>query len=116
MPKGGFSFILGAAIGAVLFAVVSITAGWVVTSGRASASANEMSIQAVKDQLVPVCVHQARADLGITDKLAALKNTDQWQREGFVVKQGWATMPGSDSQATGVARECAAQLVAAASS
>jgi hypothetical protein len=46
-------------------------------------------------------------------KLAALKQEQSWQRDAFVTKQGWATMPGAEEPERGVAIECANQILAA---
>jgi len=116
MPKKyPILFALGGVFGAILFMAVSFSLGWVVTSGRAHATAKETSEQAVIDQLVPICVHQFRSQPDSADKLDKLLGLDQWKREDFVREQGWSTMPGSDSSVHGVARECAARLAESAS-
>jgi hypothetical protein len=103
-------FLFSGIAGAILVVTVSIAMGWIVTSGRAHATAEEMSEQAVKDQLVPTCLHQFHSQADSASKLETLRGLGQWKREGFVTDQGWATMPGSDAPAVGVARECAARL------
>jgi hypothetical protein len=108
--KNTTPFLLGGATGAILVVLVSFAMGWVVTSGRAHATAKEMSEQAVKDQLVPTCLYQFRSQADSASKLDTLRGLGEWKREGFVTDQGWATMPGSDAPAVGVARECAARL------
>lgn len=105
-------YLIGAALGAVVISITGFTAGWVTSSGRATAMAAESSTNAVKAQLVPICLHQSRADAAFDEKLETLRSLGQWKREEFVTQQGWSVMPGSDSDATGVARECAAQLIA----
>ena len=45
-------------------------------------------------------------------KLAALKKVDSWSRGEFVVKQGWATMPGAKDADSSVARSCADKIAA----
>lgn len=103
-------FLFGAAVGALVLMTVGFSMGWVVTSGSASATATQLSERAVKDQLVPICVHQFSFEADSASKLVKLRGMGEWQREGFVKAEGWATMPGSDSPATGVARECAARI------
>ena len=39
-----------------------------------------------------------------------LNETDSWQRGDFVVKQGWATMPGEKEADSAVAVKCAVLL------
>jgi len=103
-------FLFGAAVGAIALITTGFSMGWVVTSGSARATAALMSERAVKDQLVPICVHQFRFEADSASKLAKLRDLGEWQREGFVKAEGWATMPGSNSPAAGVARECAARI------
>jgi len=108
-------FSLGGVFGAILFIAVSFSFGWVVTSGRAYATAKETSEQAVIDHLVPICLYQFRSQPDSADKLAKLSSLEQWKREDFVREQGWSTMPGSESSVEGVAKECAARLAESAS-
>jgi hypothetical protein len=74
-----------------------------------------MSEQAVVDQLALICLHQFRSQADNVSKLSTLRGMEQWKREDFVSDQGWSTMPGSDSPAAGVARECAKRLSEATS-
>ena len=66
-----------------------------------------MTQTAISDRLVPICVGQYNMDADKVAKLAALKKIDSWSRGEFVVKQGWATMPGDNDADSGVARSCA---------
>jgi hypothetical protein len=93
--KNTMPFLLGVVTGAILVGMVSFPMGWVVTSGRAQATAKEMSQQAVKDHLVPTCLHQFQSHADSASKLDTLRGLGKWKREGFVTDQGWATMPGS---------------------
>ncbi len=72
-----------------------------------------MSGQAVQNQLAPICVHQFNEQANRTNRLEALRKLAEWKREKFVDDGGWATMPGSDSSVSGVARLCAANLIKA---
>jgi hypothetical protein len=108
--KNIMQFLLSGVAGAILVAIVSFAMGWVVTGGRAHQIAKETSEQAVKDHLVPTCLYQFRSQADSASKLETLRGMGEWKREGFVADQGWATMPGSDAPAVGVARECAARL------
>ena len=115
MEKGNATkVIFGTIFGGVLFAVVGFSMGWIVTSGNAEAAATSMSDQAVKDQLVPICMYQFRNLDDSEGKLVSLRNVREWERGDYIEKQGWAMMPGSDTTVKGVARECAARLTAKA--
>lgn len=102
--------ILSGILGAALIMVISFSMGWIVTNSLAKSNARDMSYQAVKDQLVPICVHQFHDQAETANKLTALRGLPEFERERFVGEQGWATMPGSNTPATGVARDCAAKL------
>jgi len=91
--------------------VVSFSLGWIVTSGRAYANAEETSQQAVLNSLVPICVYQFRAEADSAAQLETLRKMDEWKRGDFVNEHGWSTMPGSDSPAAGLASECAQSLL-----
>ena len=107
----GIIFLLGSgAIGAILIIIVGLAMGWVVTSGRANASAIEMSDKAVQAQLSKICMHQFKADGASAENLVTIKSLNSWEKEKFVEEHGWATMPGSDSSFSGVARICATTL------
>jgi len=110
--KRRYVFAIGATLGAVSMMILSLSTGWVVTSGLAKTSATNMSQSAVIDSLVPICIHQFKAHDSAANSLLALKKMETWEREGYVSDKGWATMPGSTSPARGVARECASQLIA----
>lgn len=103
-------FVFGGVVGAIMLTIGSFSMGWVVTSGRAEATTKEMSDQAVVDQLVPICMHQFQNQADNAGKLSTLRGMEQWKREDFVSDQGWSTMPGSESPAAGVSRECAKRL------
>lgn len=116
MPKAyPVLFVIGGIAGIVLFVAVSFSLGWVVTSGRAEMTAKETSEQAVLENLVPICVHQFRAEADSATQLDTLRKMEEWKREDFVSKRGWSTMPGSDSPAADVARACAVSLLKEAS-
>ncbi|OGB91229.1 MAG: hypothetical protein A2Z31_07280 [candidate division NC10 bacterium RBG_16_65_8] len=86
--------------------------GW-VTGGTAQKMAETMADDAVIKRLAPICVVQFNLDPGKDQKLVALKGTDSWQRDGYVEKQGWATMPGEKKADRNVAEACANLLMLA---
>jgi len=99
-------FVWGIVVGAIVLLIVIFSAGWVVTNGKAEQMAN----QAVVDKLASICVAQFLQDPNKEERLKELKATDSWQRDSYVEKGGWATMPGEDSPYSMVADECAKRL------
>ncbi|MGB0631896.1 MAG: hypothetical protein ACPGRZ_14505 [Alphaproteobacteria bacterium] len=100
--------IVGAAAGAIVLAIVGFNWGGWVTGDEAS----EMTRNAVVERLVPICVGQYNSDSDKVRKLAELKKVDSWLRGDYVVKQGWATMPGATEADQSIARGCADIIVA----
>jgi hypothetical protein len=104
-------FVGGVVVGAIVLLIVIFATGWVVTSGSAQAKAEEMAEKAVIDHLAPICVAQFLQDPNKEERLKELKEKDSWMRGDYVKETGWATMPGAESPARGVADECARRLV-----
>ena len=104
-------FIWGMVVGVIVLLIVIFSAGWVVTSGSAQAKAEEMAEKAVVDQLAPICVVQFQQDPNREERLKELKEKSYWERGDYVKESGWATMPGAESPARGVADECASRLM-----
>ncbi len=93
--------------GAIVLAIVGFNWGGWVTSG----TAGEMAAEAVVDRLTRICVAQFNQDPKKDQKLKELKETDFWKRDGYVEKQGWATMLGEKKPDSKVAEGCAEQLM-----
>jgi hypothetical protein len=104
-------FVWGMVVGAIVLLIVIFSAGWVVTSGSAQEKAEEMAEKAVVDHLAPICVVQFLKDPNKEERLKELKEKSSWERDGYVKEIGWATMPGAESPARGVADECARRLM-----
>ncbi|KPK96783.1 MAG: hypothetical protein AMJ95_12350 [Omnitrophica WOR_2 bacterium SM23_72] len=104
-------FVWGVVVGAIVLLIVIFSAGWVVTSGSAQAKAEEMAEKAVVDNLAPICVAQFLKDPNREERFKQLKAKDPWMRDDYVKEAGWATMPGAESPARGVADECARRLM-----
>lgn len=98
-------------VGAVIVIILGFSMGWLITSGGANAQARESAEMALKDEIVPVCLHQFNSQSDATEKLAELRALGQWEREEFLTDAGLARLPGSASTVQGVARECAVQLL-----
>ncbi len=84
--------------------------GW-VTGATAQKMAETRADDAVVNRLAPICVVQFNRDPAKVEKLAELKGTDSWQRDGYIEKQGWATMPGEEKADSNVAGACARLLL-----
>jgi len=100
--------IWGAIAGAIVLAIVGFNWGGWVTGGKA----DEMAKTAIVERLIPICVGQFNMDSDKANKLAEMKKADSWKWGDFVVKQGWATMPGSKDADRDVAEGCAEKLAA----
>jgi hypothetical protein len=98
------------AAGAIALLVVIFSAGWVVTSGSAKAEARLIAGQAVLDRLAPIAIAQFMQDPNKEERLKELKELDSYgmnNRNDYVKKQGWATMPGEKEPDRRVAGEVA---------
>ena len=87
--------------------------GW-VTGGTATRNAAVASRDAVVAALAPICVERFRAQPDAVVKTDALMKDSSWERGNSIEKSGYATMPGSKTADSDVARACAAILTAPA--
>jgi hypothetical protein len=99
----------------VWWIVLSAVFGW-MTPGSAEKKAAERTDAAMLEVLAPICVEMFNQDSESEAKLKALKEESPWNRANYVVKQGWATMPGSDTPEKRIAQACADQILATSSS
>ena len=105
------SFFWNAIVGAILISIVGFSwLGW-VTGGTAQQEAKQMSEEAVNDRLAMICVYQASQDPEKDLKLKKLKEKSSYERDDYVMKQGWATMPGDEEPERVVADKCAELLL-----
>ena len=104
---GFWSVFWGAIGGAIVIAVIGFKWGGWVTSGTAQIMAEE----AVVERLALICVAQFNQDAQKDQKLKELKKAGSWERDGYVEKQGWATMLGKKEPNSEVADECAVRLM-----
>jgi len=104
----------GMAGGAIALAIVGFTWGGWVTGRTADSTARVRVNDAVVVALAPVCVDKFQHASDAPANLVALKKVEAWSQGDFVVKGGWATVPGSDSseRVSDVAKACAALLTA----
>jgi len=105
------SFFWNAIVGAIIISIVGF--GWLgwVTDGTVQQEAKQMSEEAVTDRLAKICVYQAIQDPGKDLKLKELKEKSSYEIDDYVMKQGWATIPGDEEPERVVADKCAKLLL-----
>ncbi len=111
MPVNTSAYVKGAAVGAIALAIIGFTWGGWVTGGTATKDSKAAAHDAVVAALAPICADRFRAQADAGPKLAALVSTSMWDRGNIVEKSGFATMPGSTSTDSDVARACGELLV-----
>ncbi len=102
----------GAAAGALALAVVGFNWGGWVTGGTARQMAADQSKADVVAALSLICVDQSKRDPQLAERVAAIKAASSWNRGDLVMKNGWATMPGTTEGNSRVARDCAEKVSA----
>ena len=100
----------GAACGAIALAVVGFNWGGWVTGGTAHTLAADQAKAEVVSALSLICVDQSNRDPQQVERVAALKAVSSWSRGDLVMKNGWATMPGTTEANSQVARACAEKI------
>jgi hypothetical protein len=103
--------IWGAVAGAVAITIIGFWAlGWTLGS-TADRMASDRADAAVVDALTPVCVAEFEGQADAAAKLAEFKKiSTSWDQSSFIEKGGWATIPGSKTPNSDVARACAQKL------
>ena len=105
------TFVQGAVVGAIVLAIGIFWSGMAVTASSADSMARAQAQTAVIDQLAPICVAQfSRAD-NHQQLRKDLEAKESWNRDEFVKAKGWATMPGSDTPRSDIARPCAEMIM-----
>jgi hypothetical protein len=109
MPKSGWVWLGG---GAVFFAILFTHGTLWFTPGAADKVGKQAADAAVATALAPFCVERFQRANNASVNLAALKKApSEYDQETFITNGGWATLPGSDSPKSGVARRCGQILV-----
>ncbi len=112
MPTWMKPGVWGLVIGSILTMIVGFQWGGWTTSGTATRIAREQADSAVTAALVPVCVALSKADQAAPKKLAELRGmSSSYDQQEFVVKAGWANVPGAAEPSREVADGCAATLL-----
>jgi hypothetical protein len=100
----------GAVVGAVGIMIIGFSWwGWTLGS-TAEGMAKERAEAAVTAVLTPICVASFLGQPDAAMKLAEFQKTSSWQQSQFIEKGGWATVAGSKTPNSPVARACADQL------
>jgi hypothetical protein len=101
----------GVVVGAVGMAIIGFwSLGWTLGS-TADRMAKDRADAAVVDALTPVCVAGFEAQADAAAKLTEFKKiSSSWDQRSFIEKGGWATVPGSGTPNSDVARACAERL------
>jgi alpha/beta superfamily hydrolase len=102
----------GAACGAAALAVIGFSWGGWVTGGTARTMAADQSKADVVAALSLICVDQSKRDPQLTERIAAIKAASSWNRGDLVMKNGWATMPGTTEGNSQVANDGADKIAA----
>jgi len=101
----------GAVAGAAALAIVGFAWGGWMTGGDAKMKVEAASQTAMVAALAPICANKfeqaANTDTSLIAKLTAV---DAWERDGHLIKAGWATFPGSAKPDSDVAKECLSLL------
>jgi alpha/beta superfamily hydrolase len=97
----------GAACGAAALAVIGFSWGGWVTGGTARTMAADQSRAEVVTALSLICVDQSKRDPQLAERVALLKAASSYERGDLVMKNGWATMPGTTEGNRLVAIACA---------
>ena len=100
----------GAVAGAIGLAVIGFGWGGWVTGSTADQKAKLAAETAAVTALAPYCVEKFRTHADSAGKLAELKKLSDWQKSGFVEQGGWATLLGSTTPNSSLAKACATLL------
>ena len=100
--------ILGGIVGAVATVFVGFNQGGWVLGGSAERMAQQRSVAAVTQALIPVCISQSKTDPQGVAKLKQLGALEtSYERRDFVMKSGWATVPAAEQPNSDLADACA---------
>ena len=102
--------VLSAIGGALALAFVGFHWGGWVTGGTAEQMAKNTATTAVVAAYTPVCVRQFEHQANIADQWKAFKKIEEYSRDTFVEKAGFATLPGTKDANSDVADACAQAL------
>ena len=110
IPKETKPFVWGVVAGAVATMVIGFSWGGWMLGSTAEATAKQRSSSAVIAALAPICVDKFERETDASARLAELKKVSTWEQGAFVLKGGWATLPGLKEPDSSLARACAEML------
>ena len=84
-----------------------------MTESTAETLASDRAQQQVVAALLPICVAQSAADPENGARLSEMKEIRSYQQAEFLMKTGWATMPGATGPDRALAKACAEALATA---
>ena len=99
--------LIGRVVGAVATAGILVGGGLTVMNSVADKQALQASQVALSDAFTSICVEQFKADPERVAQLKVLQATAQYSRDEFVVRRGWARMPGESTHYRNVPESCA---------
>ncbi|GEP55463.1 hypothetical protein [Reyranella soli] len=114
MPKDTKPLIQGAVVGAIACAVLGFTWGGWVTGATARKDAGVAAHNATVATLAPFCADRFRAQGDATARMAELAKASTWERNSVLEKSGFASLPGSKTGDSDIARACVELLLAPA--
>jgi len=94
--------------------IVGFTAGGWATSGTAAQMAKAAADDATDKVVAEICVNRFEKSPDASTQLAQLKKAATWDREYFIEKGGWVTLPGAKDPVRGAADLCVNQLLTTA--
>jgi hypothetical protein len=94
--------------------IIGFTAGGWTTSGTAAQMARTAADDATNKVVAGICVGRFQESPDASTQLAMLKKAATWDRDYFIEKGGWVTLPGAKAPVTGAADLCVNQLLTAA--
>ena len=101
----------GAVIGAVVAMIIGFGWGGWVLGSTSQRNAGAMVDEALIARLAPMCVAQFNADAQKDTRLEELKAKNRWEKEKYVLDQGWATMPFEEEPDSMLAEMCVEQIL-----
>jgi hypothetical protein len=100
----------GAAVGAIAMSIIGFSyLGWTTTS-TSEKLAQDTANTAVVSALVPFCVLKAQADPNLTILTKFQAEQSSYSRSDIVMKAGWASFDGKNTENDALARACADKL------
>ena len=101
----------GAIVGAIIVMIIGFGWGGWVLGSTSQKNGDTMVADALVARLAPMCVGQFNADAEKDTKFKELQAKSRWEREEYVMEQGWATMPFEKEADRRVAEVCGEQIL-----